>query len=97
MTINANASLLLAVPLTALVALVLALVGCPDGQDLLGEWHCGATCPPKDPASCEATIGSGSDPSKGTARSMAEASALKRAKSGCDYYSCSVDCRTVGQ
>ena len=81
----------------SLVALVLAVVGCPDGQDMLGEWHCGATCPAKDPASCEATIGTGSDASKGTARSIAKESAMQRAKSGCDYGACTVDCRMVGQ
>lgn len=64
---------------------------------MLGDWHCGATCPPKDPASCDATIGSGSHPSKDTAKSSAKEAAMQRAKSGCDYYACSVDCRMAGQ
>lgn len=79
------------------MAVGVCLAGCPDDQDTRGDWYCGATCPAKNPATCESAIGTASDSRKSEARRQAVAHAHDRFVSGCDYAACGVDCRAVGQ
>jgi len=81
----------------ALACLALTVSGCPSDQDLVSDWQCGVSCKPKDPATCEETIGMGISPSQQTAKAEAEAAAMRRAKPACDYSACTFDCRSAGR
>lgn len=80
---------------TALAVLTLVESGCPSDQDFGSDWHCGASCKPKNPAVCEETIGVGISPSQQTAKADAESAAMRRAKSSCEYSGCTFDCRSA--